>query len=337
MKSFLYTLALLVWTTYSVTAQEKLSIADLAETSALTIDTAQQKITLQQGVDTKTFKIKKVDQEWQMADDQQAFFNALGIDSQNINIETNSKIDYLINLAAANKNQKLILEAGQNSNAITEELVTPTATTDTPTTTNWLLPTILGLVGIGVGTVIGMNIRKQPAKTSATLREAVQEKAMDTDSKSLVQLEQQIAALKKEKSDLTNTYKALQQQFQQYQQQDAQVNRIVFEKIILPLQNAINEGDKAQIGKLVFQAAIVLSSITRHKAEKKLGYDEHNIQILLHNASKEANHFETITKATAVDKTPKHIQVVISMLQDMGVTGLDEYIFQGYYLKNINA
>lgn len=336
MKSLLYTLTLLVWTTYSATAQEKLSIPNLSETSALTIDTLQQKITLQQGVTTKTFNIKKVDQAWQITDDQQAFFTALGIDSQNINTAENSKIDYLINTAAANKNQKLILEAGQENTAITEELVTPTENKETTNTNNWLLPSILGLVGIGIGTVIGMNIRKQPV-ASKPVADPIKENTTAIDQQAHTQLEQQIKTLQKEQQQLLSQQQALQQQHQQYLRNEAQVNRIIFEKIILPLQNAINEGNKAAIGKLVFQAAIVLSSITRHKEEKKLGYDEHNIQILLHNASKEAGNFETITKTTAVDKTPKHIQVVMSMLQEMGVTGLDDYIFQGYYIKDTNA
>lgn len=336
MKSILYILSLLVITNSSVAAQEKLSVPNLAETSALTIDTVKQTITIQQGVDTRLFNIKKINKEWYITDDKVAFFTALGIDSQNINVETNSKADYLINIAAQNKNQKLILEAAQHNNVLTEELVTPTAPIDKSDTNSWISSTIIGLLGIGIGTVIGMNLRKKPATIASNQQPEAQSFATETTLNDAT-LQQQIKNLKKEKQQATSQYQTLQQQYQQFQRNEAQVNRIIFEKIILPLQNAINDGDKAQIGKLVFQASIVLSSITRHKEEKKMGYDEHNIQILLHNASKEANSFETITKSTAVDKTPKHIQVVMSMLQEMGVTGLDDYIFQGYYLKNINA
>lgn len=337
MKSILYILTLLTITN-SVSAQEKLSIPDLTETSALTIDTVKQTATLQQGVDTRTFKIKKHNQEWNLSDDKEAFFATLGIDSQNINIETNSKADYLINAAATNKNQKLILEAGQDNNTIPEELVTPNDTKNEQNSSLWLWTNVAGVIGVGIGIVIGMNIRKKP-NASLEKSESTAESLTDQqiDSKDINALKQQLASITKAKDQLAEKHNVLLHQYQQFQRNEAQVNRIIFEKIILPLQNAINDGDKAQIGKLVFQASIVLSSITRHKEEKKLGYDEHNIQILLHNASKEANNFETITKTTAVDKTPKHIQVVISMLQEMGVTGLDDYIFQGYYLKNINA
>lgn len=329
MKKIIYCILLGIIIYSDVNAQDKISVPSLDETAAITMDTLNKKLLVKKGIDAKSFSIEKSNGKWHFADrNTSEIYSLLGIDSTAINSNGIPTTPYLMDLAFASPNHKLILESNNSNEGPREELVTPSTTTDADTAYTWFLPTIIGLVGLGAGFFIGKSLRKTTAiveNNHNTKETAVQAERPFTpnDDKAL--------------KTLQKDYKKLEQEFQQYKMNDAKVNQHLFETVVIPLDQAIKAGDKALVGKLIFQAAIILSSMTRHKAQKKLGYDEHNINVLLQKNIGLTDKYETITRMTATDKTPKHIQVVVDLLKNMGVNGLDEYIFQGYYIKDINA
>lgn len=328
MKKLIYSILLGLIIHQDVDAQDKITVPTLDETAAITIDTVNKKLLIKKGIDAKSFSIEKNNGKWHFVDRNTSdIYSILGIDSTAINSNGAPTTPYLMDLAFVNPNHKLILESNNTNEGPREELVTPSTPTDAETSNTWLLPTMIGLIGLGSGVLIGKSLRK----TTAVVENNYTKETSSQPEQHITHNEDK--ALK----TLQKDYKKLEQEFQQYKMNDAKLNQHLFDTVVIPLEQAIKSGDKALIGKLVFQAAIILSSMTRHKAQKKLGYDEHNINVLLQKNIGSIDKYETITRLTATDKTPKHIQVVVDLLKNIGVNGLDEYIFQGYYIKDINA
>lgn len=117
---------------------------------------------------------------------------------------------------------------------------------------------------------------------------------------------------------------------------DADINyyKAAYNDIIVPLQNALDKGNLTEIFKYMTIASIQYSAISRAKLTKKQNYDITNINILLKKPSDHAQ-YPVLSSETPVDKTPQQLQQVISILKQLGVTNLDNYILQGYKLNNL--
>src|SRR5690606_13273945 len=183
------------------------------ETAAITIDTVNKKLLLKEGIAAKSFLIEKHNGKWHFVDRHTSdIYSILGIDSTAISSNGAPTTPYLMDLAFVNPNHKLILESNNNNEGPREELVTPSTPTDAETSNTWLLPTLIGLVSLGAGVLIGKSLRKT---------NAIVEDKHDVKEKSL-QPEQLITPNEdKVLKTLQKDYKKLEQEFQQYKMNDA--------------------------------------------------------------------------------------------------------------------
>lgn len=115
---------------------------------------------------------------------------------------------------------------------------------------------------------------------------------------------------------------------------DIKYYKTAFQNIVLPLQKAIDAGNHAEIFKLLTIAALQYSAITREKLSKRQNYDITNIQTL-RNEPSDHNNYPILTKDTPTDKTPANLRKTISILQQLGVKDLDNYIIHGYKIKDL--
>jgi hypothetical protein len=115
---------------------------------------------------------------------------------------------------------------------------------------------------------------------------------------------------------------------------DKNYYEIAFQEVVLPLQNAIDKGELSEIFKLLTISALVFSAITREKLAKRQNYDITNLNNLLKNKSDHQN-YPTLTQQTPIDKTPVNLRQTISILKQLGIKDLDNYIIQGYKITDL--
>lgn len=220
------------------------------------------------------------------------------------------------------------------------------------TTNNWYWYLLLPLAGILVGFILGKLSKGKTTGNKIEVEEevvqpdqkATPDVAIYAESKAKVktnvtinQLKLKYDKLREENKTLKINNKELGQNIKSLNdtvQADISCYKIAFQDIVLPLQKAIDAGDLAEIFKLFAISSVVFSAITRQKLSKRQNYDITNINTLLKNKSDHHNYPE-LTQSTAVDKTPVNLRSTLSILKQLGISGLDNYIIQGYKLRDL--
>lgn len=240
-----------------------------------------------------------------------------------------STINKMLDVAGKMPDGKLLIgdpgPAGTSADTTEEEGAQPaTAVIEAPAGNNWLWPAVSGIVALIIGIIAGRSMR--PA-TPAIHPEEAPAPTGNADPAALLQLQKELADTRDKNKLITEKTQALIAGDELYYNQ-------VFQKIVLPLQEAINQGNQAEIVRQLNIAATHLSSITRTKIRKKLNFDDANVQLITGNPTF-TNDFPAIGPDTPIDKIPANVRVLRDILQRNGVTGLDDSIVLGYKLKQI--
>lgn len=211
---------------------------------------------------------------------------------------------------------------------------------------------ILPVIGIAVGFALGKLMQPKPAPIQEievdeethieinTIKNNAPTPVQERKTKTNVTINQ----LKTKYEKLQADSKVLKQNFTDLKQNhkelkvamdaDLQYYKAAYSEIIAPLQNALDKGNLTEIFKYMSIASIQYAAISRAKLTKKQNYDITNINTLLKNPSDHSN-YPVISSDTPIDKTPQQLQQVVSVLKQLGVKDLDNYILQGYKLNNL--
>lgn len=238
-------------------------------------------------------------------------------------------------LTAANRlpDRKLLLEGSTGSAAAPTVTDTPYAdgyAEETPVTnTNSNLsnaqPWLYALGALILGFILGWLLKPRAKTTTAAapMEETELPGAADPDE-----------GLKQEISTLQQHLALGQKELGRLQQEDRQYFQALFEQLLLPLQESMEQNKKAHLAAQLVTATVLLSSLTRHKLGKKGKYDEANLSLLTGVAGASAD-APLITAATPPDQIPHHLRALIEILKDQGVTGLGDLVVQGYRIKDL--
>lgn len=240
-----------------------------------------------------------------------------------------STINKMLDVAGKMPDGKLLISqngtAASATDTVEEEGAQPAAEIAETTPANaWLWPLVSGVIALIIGFIVGKMMR--PSAPVPQHNDNVTPTA-GADPLILQQLQKELADTRDKNRLITEKTQALISGDELYYNQ-------VFQKIVLPLQEAINQGNQAEIMRQLNIAATHLSSITRTKIRKKLNYDDANVQLITGNPTF-TNEFPVIGPDTPIDKIPANIRVLRDILQRNGVTGLDDSIVLGYKLKHI--
>jgi hypothetical protein len=246
----------------------------------------------------------------------------------------------LIDIASRMQGQQLkLVSADENALSYTdsiEEGATPAVEVAEANNNSWMIPALIGLAALIIGIILG-RVSKKSANPSITYNTPelpkttpvapAEEQIVKVDTKQTAQLKKDLAAALEQNKLITDKTKKLIDG-------DSFYYNAVFEKLILPLQTALDNGDEAAVVKYAHLAMVHLSSITRVKIQKKQKYDDANIQLITGNASL-TQEFPQIDGQTPIDKIPANIRVLMNILQKNGVNGLDDTVIKGYKLKQL--
>lgn len=238
-------------------------------------------------------------------------------------------INKMLDVAGKMPDGKLLISRDGTTTTATdtveEEGAQPaTEVAETSSTNAWLWPLVSGVIALIIGFVAGKMMR--PAAPVMQQNEHTPTNGA-ADAATLQQLQKELSDTREKNRVITEKTQALITGDELYYNQ-------VFQKIVLPLQEAINQGNQAEILRQLNIAATHFSSITRTKIRKKLNYDDANVQLITGNPTF-TNEFPLIGPDTPIDKIPANIRVLRDILQRNGVTGLDDSIVLGYKLKHI--
>lgn len=315
-----------------------LHIQQFTGTAAIIIKNDKLRVQKEDQVDS--FSIKKNGGNYELANpqDMDKIYTILNVTPAQMETalkdqEGASLIAKLLGVTAKMKDQKLLVQPSANGSSDTtpvEEGAQPATEVTKEEGNNWLIALFAGIGALIVGIIIG-RVSKPKLKAPAFQPEPVKENNMESvqpvNNKLVEQLKQELAATK-EKSNL------ITEKTQKLIDGDNAYYSAVFEKLILPLQTALDNGNEADVAKYAHLAMVHFSSITRVKIRKKQNYDDANIQLITGNASLTQG-FPVIDHQTPIDKIPANLRVLINLLQKNGVSGLDDTIIKGYKLKDL--
>lgn len=277
------------------------------------------------------------------------------INEQLAQIKDVNEVEKLLTKASTSENKSLYIVQGDTTGMSTplveeEEFTThPNTENANPeeTSTNWML-----LIGAAfIAFVCGIFFGRVSKSSKNAASEVEFEDAMDLEpttnaineqtapapkTKSKLDVHQLKAKYDKLYSDskiLKKAYGDLKKEKMQLEQWDKAYYQAAFQDIVLPLQQAIDNGKLDEVYKYLTIAAIQYTAVTRAKLTKKQKYDETNIAILLKQPS--AQTYPELSKQTAVDKTPANLRPIISILTQLGVKNLNNFIFQGYKITDL--
>lgn len=318
-----------------------LNMQQFTGTAAIIIKNDKLKVQKEDLVDSFTLKKNGENYELATPQDQDKIYTILNVDPAQLETALKdqagpSLIAKLLAVTAKMKDQKLLLQAAANGAGDTtpvEEGAQPATEIpqDEATGNNWLIALFAGIGALIVGIIIGRATKpvkiKEPAFQPEPVRESNIESVQPVNNKLVEQLKQELAATR-EKSNL------ITEKTQKLIDGDNTYYTSVFEKIILPLQTALDNGNETEVAKYAHLAMVHFSSITRVKIRKKQNYDDANIQLITGNASLTQG-FPVIDHQTPIDKIPANLRVLIHLLQKNGVKGLDDTIIKGYKLKDL--
>ena len=310
------------------------SIAGYAKTIALLFEHTEIKV--QDGDQVRSFPIVEHAQivQLQHASDSQKLLDALQISAAQIesafsSAPGNGPIEKLLTFVRDNGNKMVLAPldgALVNADSVVEEGAV--AMEEAPKE-NKLMKWLLPLLGLALGTGLGIAIGRAGRKPAQIIQKetVVQKSTTEPDSDELLALK---AAHKKLKADHAN----LNEKVNAMVKGDTQYYNSVFDKIILPLDDAINKGDEARMAQLLQVAAAQLSSISRTKLRKKLKFDEANLQYIMGNPTS-TSAYGSVGKDVPMDKIPAALRNVIAFLQKHGVKDLDDTVILGNKIRNI--
>lgn len=202
---------------------------------------------------------------------------------------------------------------------------------------SWLLSTILGLVGIGIGYLIGKGTKSKvvttPEKVVAPIVLTPEEelKAINVLKAQHAALEKDLKNLKAQNNDLQSAVTA----YNKTAAEDQIIYQQAFNHLIEPLRDAIIKGNQTEIVNNSLQTAFLMSSFIRLKQNKRTKYDEPNLNYLISSFSNAPSGFEVIDKNTPLDKIPKGLKAVKDILQQYKIEDLRAIIIDSYQLKNL--
>lgn len=191
---------------------------------------------------------------------------------------------------------------------------------------NWFYFILFDIIALGIGLIIGMNLRKKGQKA--------REKA-NTEAIAPQQSMSDIQKLQNENAFLQQRMSRALMQLEDAKAFDEVYFQKAFEQIILPLQESLEKGDKSKTLELLTIAAAQLSSISRTKIGKKLKHDDSNIRYLNTQNKNATQEYPEISAQTAIDKIPNNIKVLLEILKANEVDGLDDTVVMGYKIKDL--
>jgi hypothetical protein len=267
-----------------------------------------------------------------------------------------SPIEQLLNKANEENQRKLNIIPNDANGIENEILVTQNkATGEDPEQESgwaWYWLVLIGVTGVGIGYFLGNVSKASKLPEAIEVEDDAQQLAIvskedipiqQEDGKknkthvNINQLKVKYDKLREDNKVLKQSYTDLKRSHKELKQvldQDLNYYKHAYQDIVQPLQTALDNGDLSNIYKYLTIAAIQYGAITRAKLTKKQNYDITNINTLL-KAKSDYNNYPEINSNTPIDQTPVQLRNVISVLKQLGVKNLDNYILQGYKLNDL--
>lgn len=125
-----------------------------------------------------------------------------------------------------------------------------------------------------------------------------------------------------------------QAELSRVQAEDQQYFKALFEQLLLPMQESLEENKKSHLLAQMTTASVLLNSLTRHKLGKKGKYEEANLNLLTGVAGS-GNDAPVITGATPPDQIPHHLRALIELLRENNISSLGDLVVQGYRIRDL--
>lgn len=196
---------------------------------------------------------------------------------------------------------------------------------------------LLDILALGLGFWLGMTLKRkkeaEKSKKQASLASSTNVAAGSQDD--LNQLQTEIQKLQSENQFLQQRMARALSQLDEANTFDNIYFENVYQAIILPLHESLEHGDKSETLRLLAIAGAQFSSICRSKTNKKVKHDDANIQLLMTGNLQVTEAYPSITRETAIDKTPKNILTLLELLKDENVKDLGDVLVLGYKIKDL--
>lgn len=241
----------------------------------------------------------------------------------------------LLTAASRDSNSKLVLNGSSSGEVVTgvpgtdagdyapEEPVGDAAPAE-KSTNPWLYAGIAGVLAFLLGWLAGRVKKEKPAPAAAEApgTEREEDKAA-------------LAALQQKTNNLQQQAAQLRQELEQLNAADQRYFNAVFEQLLLPIQESLEQNKKQHLLAQLVTATAILNSITRHKLGKKGQYDDANLRLLTGTAAQDAG-APILTGATPPDQIPHHLRGLLALLNENGISSLGDVVVQGYRFQDLS-